>query len=174
MSSVDLCIEVPRQEAVAATVEFVMAARAAIFPMLADAPMPADLADFAGSYLAPAGGCFLIAREGERIVAAIGYLPYDHRFPQLDYRGRRVVEVVRLFVEPAYRRGGLARRLFEALKALALAQGVEVLYLHTHPFLSGAIEFWQRQGFAIVDVEAEPVWRTTHMEQVMSTPGSQV
>lgn len=164
MSSLDIRIEVPGQGDIAATVDFVMAARAAIFPMLAGAPMPADLVDFAGSYLAPEGGRFLIARDGGRIVAGIGYLPYDHRFAQLDYRGRRVVEVVRLFVEPAYRRGGLARCVFEALKALALEQGVEVLYLHTHPFLPGAIEFWQRQGFVIVDVEDEPVWRTTHMQ----------
>lgn len=164
MSAVDVRIEAPGQGDIAATVAFVMAARAVIFPMLADSPMPADLADFAGSYLAPAQGRFLIARDGERIVAAIGYLPYDHRFAQLDYRGRRVVEVVRLFVEPAYRRGGLARRLYEALKALAVEQGVEVLYLHTHPFLPGAIEFWQRQGFRIVAVEDDPVWRTTHMD----------
>lgn len=164
MSAVNVRIEAPGLADIAATVAFVMASRALIFPMLADAPMPADLSDFAGRYLPPAGGRFLVARDAGRIVAAIGYLPYDHRFAQLDYRGRRVVEVVRLFVEPAYRRGGLARRLFEALKALAQTQGVEVLYLHTHPFLPGAIEFWQRQGFVIVDVEDEPVWRTTHMQ----------
>jgi hypothetical protein len=39
-----------------------------------------------------------------------------------------------------------------------------VLYLHTHPFLPGALGFWERQGFRIVDVESDPVWRTTHME----------
>ncbi|MGY2436705.1 GNAT family N-acetyltransferase, partial [Escherichia coli] len=53
----------------------------------------------------------------------------------------------------------LAGRLFQALKMLAREQGVERLYLHTHPFLPGAIEFWQRQGFVIVDVEDDPLWR---------------
>lgn len=164
MSSVEIPIVVPVEAQIEEVVGFVMAARARIFPMLAGAPVPPDLADFAGHYLAPGQGRFLLARDRGRIVAGIGYLPYDHRFPQLDYRGRRVVEVVRLFVEPEYRRGGLARRLYQALKALAQEAGVEVLYLHTHPFLPGAVEFWQRQGFGVVDVEADPVWRTTHME----------
>ncbi|MDR0277489.1 MAG: GNAT family N-acetyltransferase [Paucimonas sp.] len=165
MSSVDVRIEVPGERDIAAVVDFVMQARARIFPMLADAPMPADLADFAGHYLMPGAGRFLIAREGGRIVAAIGYLHYDHRFAQLDYRGRRVVEVVRLFVEPEYRRGGLGRRLYEALQDMAREDGVEVLYLHTHPFLPGAIAFWERLGFVVVDVEDDPVWRTTHMQK---------
>jgi hypothetical protein len=53
------------------------------------------------------------------------------------------------------------------LKAEALVQQVEVLYLHTHPFLPGAIGFWERQGFAVVDVEDDPVWHTTHMDCVI-------
>ncbi|AZE68210.1 acetyltransferase [Pseudomonas synxantha] len=42
---------------------------------------------------------------------------------------------------------------------------MEVVYLHTHPFLPGAIDFWIRQGFEVVDVEADPVWQTTHMHR---------
>jgi len=77
---------------------------------------------------------------------------------------------VRLFVEPEYRRGGLGRRLYGALKDLAREEGVEVLYLHTHPFLPGAIEFWQRLGFVILDVEDDPVWQTTHMQRPITEP----
>ena len=143
---------------------FVLQARAELFPKFHDASMPADLACFASIYL-QGEGRFLIARNGGEIVAAIGYLPYDGRFPQLDYLGRKTVEVVRLFVAPGFRRFGLARQLYRALEALAQADGVEVMYLHTHPFLPGAIEFWVRQGFEVVDVEADPVWRTTHMQR---------
>jgi len=66
--------------------------------------------------------------------AAIGYLPYDGRFSQLNYRGRKTVAVV---------------------------------YLHTHPFLPGAIDFWGRQGFEIVDVEDDPAWCTTPMQRYL-------
>jgi len=143
---------------------FVLHARAELFPKLSATGMPADLAQFDATYL-EGDGQFLIARDQGRIVAAIGYLPYDGRFPQLNYHGRKTVEVVRLFVQPAFRRFGLAGELYRALEALARADGVAVVYLHTHPFLPGAIDFWLRQGFEIVDVEADPVWQTTHMHK---------
>lgn len=152
------------QQDVAAVLEFVLRARAEIFPQLDAAGLPADLANFTQVYIDDGGGKFLIARRGEEIIAAIGYLPYDGRFAQLDYGQKRVVEIVRLFVIPEFRRSGLATRIFLELKEHARQQGVEVLYLHTHPFLPGAVGFWQRQGFHVVDVEADPVWRTTHME----------
>ncbi|AZL71442.1 GNAT family N-acetyltransferase [Pseudomonas oryziphila] len=147
-------------------VDFIDTARRGLFPMLADSPMPRDLACFEESYL-EGEGLFLVAHDQGRLVACIGYLPYDHRFDQLDYRTRRTVEVVRLFVVPEYRRHGLARELFAALRAAAQRAGVEWLYLHTHPFLPGALRFWEGQGFAIVDVEEDPVWRTTHMQRVV-------
>ncbi|MCF5723749.1 GNAT family N-acetyltransferase [Pseudomonas syringae] len=146
--------------------DFVLQARAELFPKLSAAGMPDDLAQFEATYL-KGDGRFLIARNDDQIVAAIGYLPYDQRFPQLDYQGRKTVEVVRLFVLPAFRRFGLAGQLYRALEALAQADGVEVMYLHTHPFLPGAIDFWVRQGFDVVDVEADPVWQTTHMQRLL-------
>ncbi|MBK4995896.1 GNAT family N-acetyltransferase [Pseudomonas sp. S37] len=153
---------VPR-DAIAEVLAFVDSARRALFPMLANAPLPRDLAQFAETYL-EGEGCFLEARDDGRLVAVIGYLPYDHRFAQLDYHAEQVVEVVRLFVLPAYRRHGLAAALFSALRERAVQAGIGCLYLHTHPFLPGAIAFWERQGFAVVDVEQDPVWQTTHMQ----------
>lgn len=168
----DWTIQVPNRETVAETVAFVDTARRELFPLLADSPLPRDLARFADTYL-DGTGHFLVARDQGRLIAAIGYLPYDHRFPQLDHHGQRVVEVVRLFVLPAYRRHGLAAALFETLRAHAIAAGVECLYLHTHPFLPGAIRFWERQGFTVVDVEADPVWQTTHMERRLVSENSE-
>ena len=147
---------------------FVLQARAELFPKLGASGLPADLAHFEAVYLC-GDGRFLVARVDGRIVATIGYLPYDGRFPQLDYRGRKVVEVVRLFVLPAFRRAGLAAQLYRALLALAQADGVQLVYLHTHPFLPGAIDFWIRQGFTIIDVEADPQWQTTHMQCQLAT-----
>lgn len=149
-------------------VDFVMKARAQMFPMLDPESMPGDLQHFQRAYLAADGGRFMIARDADRLVGVVGFLPYDERFAQLDYCGRNVVEVVRLFIDPAFRRLGLAAQLFDALKATARDQQVEVLYLHTHPFLAGAIAFWQRQGFTIVDIEDDPLWQTTHMQCLLS------
>ncbi|KIQ04390.1 MULTISPECIES: GNAT family N-acetyltransferase [Pseudomonas] len=152
---------------IGAVIDFVMAARAEIFPMLDARVLPADLQHFERVYLNGQDGRFWLARSAGEVVAAIGYLPYDHRFAQLDYVGRRTVEIVRLFVAPHLRRCGLAKALYERLREHAAAAGVQVLYLHTHPFLPGAIRFWERQGFAVVDVEADPLWQTTHMQCVL-------
>ena len=146
--------------------EFVLQARAELFPKLSAAGVPDDLAQFEATYL-QGDGRFLIARNEGQIIAAIGYLRYDHRFSQLNYQARKTVEVVRLFVVPAFRRFGLAGQLYRALEALAQADGVGRVYLHTHPFLPGAIDLWVRQGFEVVDVEADPVWQTTHMQRLL-------
>lgn len=143
---------------------FVLQARAELFPTLSATDLPDDLARFEAVYI-KGEGRFLLACVEDQIVAAVGYLPYDGRFPQLNYQGRKVVEVVRLFVLPAYRRFGLAGELYRRLEAMAQAEGVQVVYLHTHPFLPGAIDFWRRQGFEVIDVEADPVWQTTHMQR---------
>ena len=145
-------------------IHFVRQARAVMFPMLDPQKLPQDLQYFADTYLTPHRSRFFIARHAEQLIGVIGFVPYDGRFSQLDYSGRNAVEVVRLFIDPAFRRLGLAVQLFDALKSAAKEQGVDLLYLHTHPFLRGAIDFWQRQGFAIVDVEDDPLWRTTHMK----------
>jgi len=142
---------------------FVLAARSELFPKLRQAGTPDDLANFEQVYLRGAGR-FLVARHAGRIVASIGYLPYDRRFAHIDYPGLKVVEVVRLFILPQFRRAGLASQLYRALAASAVEAGVEVIYLHTHPFLPGAIDFWLKRGFNVIQVDADPVWQTTHME----------
>jgi GNAT superfamily N-acetyltransferase len=147
--------------------DFVLKARAELFPKLSATGIPDDLARFAEVYLRGAGR-FLIARHEGQIVASIGYLPYDRRFPHLPYPDLKVVEIVRLFVLPSQRRSGLAGALYRSLRDLVLAEAVEVIYLHTHPFLPGAIAFWQRQGFTIIDIDTDLVWQTTHMHNLMS------
>lgn len=115
------------------------------------------------------GSYFLEARDGKHLIAIIGYVPYNHRFPQFNYHDVRTVEVVRLYVLPRYRRCGLAANLFTALYERAMKEGVECFYLHTHPFLPDAIRFWEKRGFEIVQVDEDPVWRTTHMQLMLKT-----
>ncbi|WP_236712003.1 GNAT family N-acetyltransferase [Pseudomonas sp. EpS/L25] len=132
---------------------------------LASGAVPADLRLFSEHY-GRGRGCLLLVRDaaGEP-VASIAYRPYDCRFPQLAYVGERVVEVARLFVAPQYRRQGLARRLFQALLIEAAHDGVERLYLHTHPFLPGAEAFWLGQGFQVVARETALPWLTLHLDR---------
>ncbi len=145
---------------------FLLRARAAMFGTRMDQEaMPPDLERFAQNY-GSAPGCMLAARDADgRVVGSIACRPYDHRFAHLHYDARGVVEVVRLFVVPELRRQGLAQALFHQLQAWAAQQDVHTLYLHTHPFLPGAITFWQRMGFRLLCVDDDPLWQTTHMDR---------
>ena len=156
-------IEAVARSEMAEVIDFVMQARAELFPKLSATGTPPDLANFEETYISGAGR-FLLARHEGRIVATIGYLPYDDRFEHLDYQQLEVVEVVRLFVVPEFRRSGLASELYQTLKSSAEDAGVDVIYLHTHPFLPGAINFWLKRGFQVINVDPDPVWQTTHMD----------
>lgn len=150
---------------------FLLAAREMMFPKLEGSPLPTDLAQLQSVYQQNSS-CLLLARQDGKLVGTIGYLPYDGRFANIAYPGLRAVEVVRLFVAPGHRRGGVARSLWLALLEHAKADGQQVLYLHTHPFLAGAIDFWQRQGFELLQVDPDPVWQTTHMQLRLVDRGS--
>lgn len=147
---------------------FLQSARISMFSERIDPlEIPADLRNFEGTYLSGCG-CMLAALDSDqRVQATIAFRDYDRRFPQLNFKQRRVVEVVRLFVAPEFRRSGLGGTLLGALTQHAKAQHVEVLYLHTHPFLPGALEFWQANGFDVIEREADPQWQTIHMQHVL-------
>ena len=156
-----------RIEAVAsrhAVLDFLQQARAQMFAGRVDTTALApDLRDFERVY--GKNGRMLAAHDHVHgLVGTIAWRAYDGRFAQLDFTGRRVVEVVRLFVAPECRRQGIADALFRALRQEAREQGMEVLYLHTHPFLPGALAFWQRHGFQVLCRDADPEWQTIHME----------
>lgn len=89
---------------------------------------------------------------------------YDWRFCNLDLAHDRVSEVVKLYVDPVYRRSGVASCLFDRLKQSAETKGIGSLYLHTHPFLTGARDFWEKQGFVLLKEDRDSPFQTIHME----------
>lgn len=91
----------------------------------------------------------------------------DENNNQIECGRETTVEVVRLFVLPSYRNSGIGGALFEELRARAKGEGVRRLYLHTHPFLPGAVEWWERKGFEVVWREEDEMWGTVHMELLL-------
>jgi arsenite methyltransferase len=85
---------------------------AGIQSLLADSGLPTDVKEHLES--------FLVARHDGRLVGCVGM---EAKGPDALFRS--------LAVEPAYRGAGLGRRLYDALAARAIGQGVERAYLLT-------------------------------------------
>jgi GNAT superfamily N-acetyltransferase len=144
---------------------YVMEFRRQLYPLLDPLIIPKDLVNFEQNYLQSSTGAFLQARtKGGKLIGAIGMMPYDYRFPHLDIDKETTVEVARLFVDPEYRRTGIATRLFSELATIAKQKNIRRLYLHTHPFLPGAYNYWLQQGFELMKSCYEGTYPTFHME----------
>ncbi|TXK29660.1 GNAT family N-acetyltransferase [Pontibacter qinzhouensis] len=156
------------KERIPELVSYVMGFRKELFPMIDHSTPPRDLACFEALYMQDVHAAFLIAtNESDQIVGTIGMRTYDHRFHHLNYKGQVTTEVQKLYVKPSLRKTGLGTRLVSALKQEAEHKGIEALYLHTHPFLSGAKVFWEKQGFRMVCQDETGVFRTIHMDLAM-------
>jgi GNAT superfamily N-acetyltransferase len=126
--------------------------------------------------------CFLVCRLDDQIVGMVGYLEYTRRFRKPDntlrddlaYPGETVVEVMRLFVDPQLRSRGVATIMVQELVRRARSAHVDVMYLHTHDFLTGAQQFWEKNGWKVVARDDDEPWNSVHMEMRVATGESGV
>ncbi|MGJ1367148.1 GNAT family N-acetyltransferase [Sphingobacterium spiritivorum] len=161
----DLIIKRVSEQDIDELITYVSEARKLLFPMLDHRKMPHDLQYFAQTYIHSPVGAFLEARDHRGdLMAVIGMMAYDQRFPFLHLEQGNTVEVVRLYVNPKGRRKGIATALFQELVEVAKAQAVSTLYLHTHPFLTGAYEFWLQCGFQTLVRKDHSGFATIHMK----------
>jgi ribosomal protein S18 acetylase RimI-like enzyme len=85
----------------------------------------------------PPGGTFLIARDGETVLGCVSLKPVD----------ATLGEVKRLWVAPAARGRGLARRLMAEVEAFARAAGMTDLRLDTNCALTEALALYRSLGW---------------------------
>ena len=147
----------------ASAVEFALYTRELLFPEIYHGQVPKDLKNFGQYYVNDPLGCFITVKNKNRIIGTIAYRAYDYRF-DLNLPSN-TVEVVKLFVLPEYRRNGIATQLCEMLFSHAKNNEITTLYLHTHPFLPAAEEFWRLQGFDIIKREWIESYDTIHMSK---------
>jgi GNAT superfamily N-acetyltransferase len=150
---------------------FILQAYTKLFGEFVDDPQdgPADLRNFDTTYMVP-GGRFITLREQDTIIGIFGYRPYDRRFKingitreDLAFHAQTTVEVLRLFIAETHRSKGLASRLIEELVILAKEDKVDVMYLHTHAFLTGARNLWEKHGWNVIVIDNDEPWNTIHM-----------
>ncbi|KAM0354771.1 hypothetical protein ACHAPU_000590 [Fusarium lateritium] len=160
-----------RPDEIPTIVDFIIQARQDMFIFLDQSSngqlAQNELVNFRDNYLNNQRGAFLTAHANGCLIGTIAYRAYDGRFShfKLESEVDQVVEVVRLFVHPEFRRAGVASKLFTTLLELAQRSSIKQLYLHTHPFLPNARGFWERHGFSVVVVDDDPVWQTIHMSR---------
>ncbi|WP_145413257.1 GNAT family N-acetyltransferase [Paenibacillus xylanexedens] len=149
------------------TIDFAMRVRSEVFPMMDHSVLPKDFEQFNEHYMNRNDTVFVIARAGEAgIIGSIGIVPYDGRIQVIEgrYSKRTAAEIVKCYVDPAYRRYGIGSLMVEELKRIVTKMEYTTLYLHTHRFLPGAVDFWERQGFTCI-TEEENEWQIVHMDQ---------
>lgn len=144
-------------------VEFALYTRQLLFPEIYHGQVPKDLQNFEQYYVQDPLGCFITVKDQNRIIGTIAYRVYDYRF-DLNLPSN-TVEVVKLFVLPEYRRKGIATKLCDILFSHAKNNRITSLYLHTHPFLPAAEEFWTLQGFEVIKREWIETYDTIHMSK---------
>ncbi|MEM7274710.1 MAG: GNAT family N-acetyltransferase [Actinomycetota bacterium] len=120
-------------------------------------------------YLPDAGGAFLVARAGDRVIGCGGLRSLTTR-PDLaarfsDRHDGPVGSIWRVFVAPEWRCAGLGARLSAALDLEAAMLGYRSLYLHTSAETPRSVAFWQRQGYEACAVDGPGDDRTVHMDK---------
>lgn len=101
-----------------------------------DAPAADDLAAFQ-----PPDGLFLLARTADDVVGCAGLRRLD----------ATTAEVKRMWIDPAHRGQGLARRLLAALEQAARTAGRTRMVLDTNSALREAIGLYRRAGYRSVE-----------------------
>lgn len=83
------------------------------------------------------------------------------------YDPATTAELARCFVIERNRRQGAASLLFKGAERFCKTSGCTMLYLHTHRFLPGALEFWRAMGFRVT-LEANDTLQTVHLEKLLA------
>ena len=110
-----------------------------------------ELTHLREKYGTPHGRLYLVRVDGQA-AGCVAMWPLD--------QGK--CELKRLYIRPAFRGRGLAKRLMERLLADARAEGYQAMLLDTFPFLSQALDLYRQLGFYEI-----PSYNNTPLENLI-------
>ena len=103
----------------------------------------ADEIDRIPDYYAERGGAFFVAEEAGAIAGMF----------ELERAGPDACELKRMYVEPALRRRGLARKMLAEAEAAARRMGCALMVLSTSELQQAALALYQNAGYRLVREE---------------------
>lgn len=109
---------------------------------------------------------FIAINEFNEIVGSISISDYDNRIEALKpiYQNKNIAEIGRCYIKEEYRRKGVGSRLLNLASEFANEKNYQTMYLHTHYFLPGGFNFWQKMGFNIT-LDEKNSMQTVHMQK---------
>ncbi|WP_378952689.1 GNAT family N-acetyltransferase [Pelosinus sp. sgz500959] len=170
MQKQDLVIRAIREADIDAVQNFLLGQLQELFAQEGQLAITNDIWGIRKTYLEPINcnmwGVF--TRLGE-VVGTAAICTYNDRIELL--KGRYdlpiTAEVGRFYIDKSLRRQGLGSNLVKTLTDFCIKQGYLIMYLHTHRFLPGGFNFWEKQGFVITIDEGGSA-EIVHMEKILT------
>jgi putative acetyltransferase len=93
------------------------------------------------------GGCIFLAMDGERVIGTAG-LAKEHE---------GVYELIKMFVDPAYRGQGISKILLDCCLEEARKLKAKKIFLYSNSQLLTALKLYEKYGFHHVDASNSPL-----------------
>jgi len=94
--------------------------------------------EFRAAYFGERSGIWLALIEDE-VIGCVALREWN--------TAERIGEIKRMYVQPPYRKHGIAQTLLNALESFAIESGYKWLYLDSAPGMDAAIRFYQKNDY---------------------------
>lgn len=165
----ELVIRTIKAEDVDAVQNFLLRQLKELFAHEGQSAITDDVWGLKKTYLEPPNcnmwGVFTPAGE---VIGTAAVCAYNDRIALLKgyYAAGTTAEVGRCYIDKRLRRQGIGSELVKKITDFCIEQGYLVIYLHTHRFLPGGFNFWEKQGFKIT-VDEGGIAEIVHMEKLL-------
>ena len=122
-------------------------------------------------YLQPErNNLWVVFDQDGKVVGTGAICTYNDRIECMKgrYHLPEIAEIGRCYVDETIRRQGIGSEIMAAMVKFCQEKEYKKMHLHTHHFLPGGFNFWQKQGFEIlIDDGHDGGYETIHMEKIL-------
>ncbi len=167
MATHNLVIRPIQIEDIAAVQDFLLKQLQDLFRQEGQTAITDDIWGLGKTYLEPENcSMWAVFTPAGTVVGSAAICTYNNRIELLKgrYHLPTTAEVGRCYIDAGLRRQGIGSTLVGLMTDFCRQHGYKMLYLHTHHFLPGGFNFWQKQGFEII-LDQGGSFEIVHMEK---------